>query len=103
MSDYPLSRYVVQIAVNTDGNPVVQILPRDPATTPEHPDVPYPFALPAKDFPDALAARDYAGQLLLTAGVLSEHYARQGLVFVGIGHTVVNGRRYAALRAPLPE
>lgn len=109
MSDYritpnaPLTPYVVQIAVNGDGNPVIQILPRGGSGAPAHPVMPYPVAVPSATFPDAFAAREYAGHILHAGGALSKHYADQGLVFVGIGHTLVNGRRYAALRAPLPE
>lgn len=98
MPAYPLTQYVVQIAVADNGNPSIQVLPRSPEFLP-HPSFP-PIALPGSEFPDALSARDYAARLLQTAGLLEQG---RDLVFIGSGYTLVQGRRYAALSAPLPD
>lgn len=97
-----LSTYVAQIAVAEDGNPQISVRVRNSATL--HPTFPR-IAVPAKDFPTALAAEGYAESLIRTVGGIIPP-EQQGLVWISSGHTLVQGRRYAvrtaAIRDPEP-
>jgi len=96
---YPLSTYVAQIAVAANGNPSITVRERAPGWL-QHPAFP-PVTVPGSEFPTAIAAEPYAEAILRQAGVLSP--AQQQLVWVSSGHTLVNGRRYAARTAAIAD
>lgn len=94
--------YHARIAVNHQGNPVLQVRPTAPEFLP-HPTMPYPIALPAHDFPTAHSAEDYATALLSTAGVITRAQQHRGLVWISAGYTLSpDGSRQAVRRAPIP-
>jgi hypothetical protein len=85
--------YQAQIAVAENGNPQL---------TTTHPAMTFPVAMPARDFPTAQQAEGYAENLLCTAGVITPEQAQAHLVWISAGYTLVQGRRYAVRRAPVP-
>lgn len=92
----------VQIAIADDGNPQVTVIPWQNMPLPAAAAAFPPIALPAATFSDAFAAEEYAERLLLHGGVISQEVQTAGLVWISAGYTMVNGRRMAVRRAPLP-